>query len=145
MIPQAQHLRGQPSYHCCIEGSHHWGGMCIHYQLSRRVQQRLKLNGGHLEHVFLCILLTFLVHVWEWMMTHPKMSSFYLSINVIFITLSFVVLDLCLIILFKKIVEHRIYIYIYIKQRIFHYNLCYFFLLCLLFLSEYSFLEIFHR
>ena len=73
------------------------------------------------------LLLKYLVHIWDWMVADPKISSFYLSINVISISLSFIVLDLCPIILVQKFwnththththflsLSLSIYIYIYI-------------------------------
>ena len=66
------------------------------------VHQYFQLNGAYPKHVILLILI-FLFQLWDQIVTDPKMLFAYLSINVISITLSFMALDLCPIILFKKL------------------------------------------
>lgn len=57
-------------------------------------------------------LLIFSFPVWDELLSVRKILSFYLSRNVMSITPSFVVLDLCPIILFQKIVKHHVYIHL---------------------------------
>ena len=108
-VPQEQHLAEQLSHHWFTETSHHWEhfsdhsrGMCTGYfQLCKPYSTASLIERRTSAAYILRLFLVFLVYVWGQMVTYTKMISFFHSINVIFITPSFVLFDLCQIILFK--------------------------------------------